>query len=166
MHKITLWGGTNRWPFIVGSAIVDDEHAVLLSRYHYRLHHSGYVIRHEGRAGNDILLSADVARLMGWTVPEGHCIDFIDRDKLNCQSSNLRVVTKSVDMANRDLQSNNTSGHHGICWSADRAMWRARIKVNGKSIHLGYFTDIEEAARKVNDAYSYYFPEVPVPNVL
>lgn len=39
-----------------------------------------------------------------------------------------------------------SSKYRGVCWLKERKAWRARIEVNGKREHLGYFNTEEEAA--------------------
>lgn len=60
---------------------------------------------------------------------------------------NLRDVTNSINQQNqRGPKSNNKSGHLGVSWHTWNGKWRAEIRVNGKSIHLGYFNDVRVAA--------------------
>jgi len=40
-----------------------------------------------------------------------------------------------------------SSRYRGVCWLRQRKAWRARIEVNGKRLHLGYFESEEDAAR-------------------
>ncbi len=80
------------------------------------------------------------------TPPEGLEVDHIDRDTLNNQRANLRWVTPTVNLRNRNLQRNNTSGFRGVCWSKKAGKWSAQIKVNGKLVNLGYFESLKAAA--------------------
>lgn len=43
--------------------------------------------------------------------------------------------------------SNNTSGIKGVFWDTQKNKWAARIMFEYKTIHLGFFTDIGDAAR-------------------
>lgn len=56
---------------------------------------------------------------------------------------NCYWATREEQAKNRRMFRSNTSGVCGI--SPVRGRWRARIRVNGKGIHLGYF-DTREAA--------------------
>lgn len=58
---------------------------------------------------------------------------------------NLRVCTDRQNNHSRDKYVNNTSGFKGV-W-LDRNKYRASIKVDGKTIHLGTFPTPEDAAR-------------------
>ena len=77
-------------------------------------------------------------------------IDHINRNRSDNRISNLREVTNKQNMQNAGKYSHNTSGHPGVSWHKRDSKWVACIMHNQKSIHLGYFTNIEEsiAARK------------------
>ncbi len=72
-------------------------------------------------------------------------VDHIDRDKLNNHYKNLRYVTRSENGMNVSKKTNNTSGYPGVTWHKATNKWHARIKVNSKYIHLGYFETQSEA---------------------
>jgi len=67
-----------------------------------------------------------------------HVIDHIDENKLNNSMDNLRVVTQSHNKMN-------ISSVKGYAWDKQAGKWRAEIRVNGKSKHLGRFATEEEA---------------------
>jgi len=73
-------------------------------------------------------------------------IDHINRDKGDNRWSNLRHVSRSVNMRNRPLVSNNRSGVIGVCWSKSTGKWQVLISIeSGKQKHLGVFEDFDEA---------------------
>ena len=75
-----------------------------------------------------------------------HDIDHIDRDRSNNRIRNLRDVTESVNLQNQCLTGRkNSSGLLGVCWYSRYNKWNASIRVNGRSINLGYFCTKEEA---------------------
>ncbi len=90
--------------------------------------------------------------------PEGE-IDHIDGNPANNRWSNLREATRTENNRNRSTQSNNTSGVTGVVWLARRGKWRASIVVNRRKIHLGYFTEFEEAVAARCAAEVKYFGE-------
>lgn len=75
-------------------------------------------------------------------------IDHIDNDGLNCRKYNLRVATVSQNQMNRySRNKNNTSGYKGISWHAGAGRWRARVHINGRRKHIGFFGSPEAAAK-------------------
>lgn len=84
--------------------------------------------------------------------PEGMEVDHSDNNGLNNQKSNLRIATHWQNLANRALQKNNTSGYRGVSWSKQAKKWWAQIYVDSKTVHLGLFDDVKEAARAYNEA--------------
>jgi hypothetical protein len=82
-------------------------------------------------------------------------IDHIDNDQTNNKIENLRAASGSEQQGNKSVQTNNTSGFKGVSFSSKRnnsRPWRAYIKDNGVSVHLGYFISAEEAARAYDTA--------------
>ncbi len=79
-------------------------------------------------------------------------IDHINGDKLDNRIENLRAATVGQNQHNRKTNANNTSGYKGVSWHKAKKKWVSRIKLEGKSIHLGYFDNVEEAAEVVRKA--------------
>lgn len=78
-------------------------------------------------------------------------VDHIDLDRANDRWSNFRLASHSQNMANRAVFSNNHLGVKGVRRDANMKSkpFRARIYVDGRSKHLGYF----ETAELANAAY-------------
>ena len=74
-------------------------------------------------------------------------VDHADRNGLNNTRRNIRPCSRAENMANTGLQSNNKSGYKGVNWDGNKSKWKARIKVNGKTVTIGRFHTAEEAAR-------------------
>jgi len=86
-----------------------------------------------------------------WSMSNNHRlgnleIDHLDRDTANNRPENLRPATRSENARNIGLRIDNTSGIRGVCWLKARMKWSARIKRDGKFIHIGDFTTKAEAA--------------------
>jgi len=76
---------------------------------------------------------------------KGKFIDHIDGDGLNNTRDNLRFCTR-IENARNCRHRNETSQYRGVFWAKDRAKWRSKIKISGKQIDLGHFTDEKNAA--------------------
>ena len=72
-------------------------------------------------------------------------VDHRDVDKSKDNWANLRPATKPQNEANRGKNRNNTSGFKGVSFNRDRSKWSAKIGINGKLKHLGYFASAESA---------------------
>lgn len=83
-----------------------------------------------------------------WAMKMGHWpdeVDHINGDPADNRIENLRSVSHSVNGRNLKLKANNRSGFCGV-HQAPSGRWKALITVNRKSITLGTFDTIEEAA--------------------
>ncbi len=79
-------------------------------------------------------------------------IDHINHNGMDNRISNLRLIRQADNNRNQSLSKNNTTGVTGVYKSNGRKLpWCARIKVNRKYIHLGYFATLDEA-RRVREA--------------
>lgn len=85
--------------------------------------------------------------------------DHIDGNGLNNQRRNLRPCTTAQNAANQTQQKGRSSLYKGVSWRKGRNKWRAGIKVNGKQINLGDFTNETEAALAYNKAAAEHFKE-------
>ena len=86
-------------------------------------------------------------------------IDHINGITNDNRIANLRSVSKTENQRNKKLSRNNTSGFTGVFWGKQYNKWIARVKVNNKNIHLGSYSDIEDAisARKAaNIKYGFH----------
>jgi hypothetical protein len=72
-------------------------------------------------------------------------IDHIDNDKLNNTISNLRWCSSQENNHNRSLSKNNTSSIKGVSWNKRFNKWEVYIMFNYKRIHIGLFTNLEDA---------------------
>jgi len=78
---------------------------------------------------------------------EPNIIDHIDGNKLNNRIKNLRSVTQTANLCNRNKpKKNSKSGYIGVSWHIRANRWQANINVNSKDTHLGLFDTAEEAS--------------------
>lgn len=97
-------------------------------------------------------------RLLNET-PEGMITDHIDGDTLNNRKSNLRDATYQDNNRNASLRKDNKSGCPGVSFHKGSQKWMARIKIDGKDKHLGYFDGVNNAIsarREANKKYGYH----------
>ncbi|EGG2795312.1 HNH endonuclease [Salmonella enterica subsp. enterica serovar Kentucky] len=85
------------------------------------------------------------------TLKPGEEIDHINHVRDDNRLSNLRKVSRSVNMKNKSLNKNNASGAHDVYFDKRRNKWHVRITVNWVRKHVGYFESLEDAtaARKL-----------------
>ena len=76
-------------------------------------------------------------------------IDHIDGNKLNNSVDNLRITTSQGNDQNRTTIK-------GYCWNKRANKWKAHITLNGRLIHLGYFTTEQEARQAYLNAKPIY----------
>jgi hypothetical protein len=98
--------------------------------------------------------------------PNDMMVDHINHDILDNRKENLRIVTRSQNLRNRDLGKNNKSGCNGVNWHKESQKWIARITVNKKVIYLGVYDNLDEAIRVRKEAEIKYFGEYQNKNVI
>lgn len=72
-------------------------------------------------------------------------IDHINGDRSDNRFCNLRIATHSENQHNRGRQINNRSGAPGVHWANREQRWIAKIKINGKTRHIGAFIELSAA---------------------
>ena len=87
--------------------------------------------------------------ILGLTRGDGLEADHINGNGLDNRRANLRLANHKDNARNRKIGRNNSSGAKGVCWDRTHQKWLARIVVDGRSLFLGRFDDIERAI----DAY-------------
>jgi hypothetical protein len=127
-----------------------------------RFNHEGYIIIdirvNKQRYTKRVHILMAIAFI---TNPDGKsCVDHIDNDKSNNKSSNLRWATHSQNGQNKSMMSNNTSGVKGVFWDKTKNKYQSYINIDGVRIHLGTFTNIEDAKQarmiKANALYGVF----------
>jgi hypothetical protein len=85
--------------------------------------------------------------------------DHINGNTLDNRRSNLRNCTHQQNMWNKPKSKANNSGYKGVFYMKSSKMYRATITMNGKTINLGTFYYIKQAAIAYNLAASKYHGE-------
>lgn len=142
------------------SAKVDAEDYERLSRYKWRVcrkngrttvYAERTIRKRDGRYSRMLMHR----QIMG-DVGEGKVIDHANGDGLDNRRGNLRAATAAENSWNR-RGGDGRSGYKGVSLSREKKKWRAAIFVNGRRHHLGYFADVQEAARAYDAAARRHF---------
>lgn len=139
----------------------DLEDYDLIRDYCWSINKNGYVVSIDKDTRKTILLHRIVINCQDNLMPDhihGKGTRYDNR------KSNLRIATKQQNGMNAALSKNNTSGVTGVIWHKRDNVWQARIKVNYKYIHLGYFNSFEDAVKARKEAEEKYFGEFSYDN--
>lgn len=90
--------------------------------------------------------------------------DHENHNTLDNRRNNLRSCTIQQNRFNQKIRVNNTSGFKGVSWCEKLKKWWSYIRVNGRTLHLGYFLLIKDAARAYDKAAKRYFGVFANPN--
>lgn len=136
-------------------AKIDDSDYVFLNKFKWKAAKHGkklYAARNTSRTLNNGKQTSLHMHTVIMGTPKGMETDHIDNDGLNNQRKNLRICTRAQNQRNKGIYKSNTSGFKGVSWHTCKKMWRAIIKVNNKQIHLGEFSNKEDAYKAYCDA--------------
>jgi hypothetical protein len=73
-------------------------------------------------------------------------VDHADNNRTNNRIENLRECTNQQNSFNAQISKNNTSGVKGVSWDKSRNKWQSKTMFGRKTVHLGRFNTIDEAA--------------------
>jgi len=138
-------------------AIVDDADFDWLMQWRWHVSEKGYAIRYSNR--KRIRMHRFITG-----VPLGEEVDHKNRNKLDNQRHNLRPATRAQQAYNRSKHKITTSPFKGVYWDKQKNKWHARIKLNRKFIHLGFFASDADAAKAYDEAAYIYFGEFAATN--
>lgn len=88
----------------------------------------------------------------GTPLKPGNIIDHINGNTHDNRKENLREISKSENAQNTKTRVDNKLGIKGVSYDPPTGRYRAEITVNKKTIRLGRFTTLEEAAKARKDA--------------
>jgi len=77
-------------------------------------------------------------------------VNHINFNRTDNRVENLEIVTTRENSNKKHLKSSST--YTGVCWSKPAKKWQSSIQINGKTKHLGLFTDEIEAHRTYENA--------------
>ncbi|MDO8972095.1 MAG: HNH endonuclease signature motif containing protein [Saprospiraceae bacterium] len=90
-------------------------------------------------------------------------IDHINGIKTDNRINNLRECSPGENQQNRTPNKNSTSKFAGVSWFAKTKKWQARIGIQGKQKHIGYFTNELDAAFAYLEAKLQHHKFQPIP---
>lgn len=153
-------------------ALVDDQDYGWLNRYTWhtsgpRSSYSFYAVRAVHITKNKQRFEPMHRLILGLEPGDERQCDHIDGNGLNNQRSNLRICSIAENLRNaRKLSTKFTSKYKGVSRCKNSKRWRARIGVDQKQIHLGYFPSERIAAHAYNKAALKCFREFARLNIV
>lgn len=138
--------------------LVDEEDFERLSQYRWRIT--------DGYARSYINRKHVMMHRLLIDVPKGKEVDHINGNRLDNRKSNLRLVSRSQNSANKPAPGHNTSGYKGVSYRKDTGKYVAYINCMGKRERLGNFNNPEDAAKAYNEAAVRLYGEYAKLNVL
>lgn len=108
--------------------------------------------------------SSTAVRMHGQIMGSQH-VDHINHDGLDNRRSNLRIASIRQNAQNSRKRRGASSSYKGVYWDKQLKHFRARIVVDGRSVHLGLFKDEVDAAHAYDTAAVKYFGEFASPNL-
>jgi len=83
-------------------------------------------------------------------------LDHINHVRTDNRITNLRIATHRENVRNKSMASNNTSGHTGVSFNKATNKYFAYVHADYKQINLGYFENIEDAAKAAREGREHY----------
>ncbi len=77
-------------------------------------------------------------------------VDHINGVRHDNRPANLRAASYAENNWNYRIPSTNTSGVKGVYWNGRWKKWQATVRVNGRRISVGYFSDLQIASKAIN----------------
>lgn len=134
------WAANLRWFRTIAGYVVGNFGGKQLF-----LHRLVCYVRHElrGAAPKD----PEARFRVFWMAPTW-VVDHIDRDPLNNQRSNLRMVDQTLNNFNQSPRREGASVP-GVSFHAEKGCWYAKTKIDGRTINVGRFRTERQAERAI-----------------
>lgn len=129
--------------------LVDESDYDSVKNYSWNTNATGYAYAYVKGSGRKERKTVTMHRLL-MNPKNGLRVDHINRNKLDNRRSNLRICTNSQNAGNSIGYSKKTKFKGLDLLPTGR--WRARINIDGKSIHLGVAATEQEAASMYDEA--------------
>ena len=86
-------------------------------------------------------------------------IDHININKSDNRWCNLREANNGQNQSNALVYKSNKIGIKGVRWQKHHKKYEARLRFNKKTMSLGYYDDVEDAAKAYKNAAKFYHKE-------
>ena len=124
-------------------ALIDNDMFGYLNQWKWYAHKSGftyYAERHEENRKTIIMHRVIMKAKKGQISDHRNC------DGLDNRRKNLRFATRSQNGQNQRINIKGSSKYKGVSWHKRDQIWRAKIKLHGRFIHLGNYHNETVAA--------------------
>lgn len=91
---------------------------------------------------------------------ERHSLDRINPAG-NYEPGNVRWADRATQSRNTRLHCTSKTGIRGVSWSDEKRKWRVAIYVDNRQRHVGYFDDLDTAAKARKEAEAKLWGNTP-----
>lgn len=134
--------------------LIDIEDIDFICEHCWHVIKNGYVCR-KTNDGKSIYLHRVLTRC-----EIGEECDHINLNKLDNRKNNLRLCNRAQNQRNQNPRKDKlTSKYRGVDWYKKGNCWRVRVRIHGKEMFLGYFTNEKAAANAYNLYAKIYFKD-------
>lgn len=141
-------GAGNDRGILIAHALVDDEDWQRFAAFRWRLA-NGYAVSTASTrnpVGPELNRTYFLHRLiLSLGLHDGRYTDHINRDRLDCRRSNLRIVSRPQNNQNQTPRKGGTSRYRGVNFHPHSGLWHVRVTVAGKTYSGGYFKNEDDA---------------------
>lgn len=148
---------TKRIPLTRGyEAIVDNEDYEYLCQWKWHIDPGkNKPYAYAWHDGTTISMSRIVISRMGVNIPKGCVVSYENNNSLDNRRNNLKIVKNGRQV--KTHYKNNTSGQIGVYLEKRVNKWRARLRLNRKTIDLGLYKEKEDAIAARKEAERKYW---------
>lgn len=137
--------------------LIDVEDYARFSGHRLRLNDGGYATITNRCHGDSILLHRQII-----SAPKGLMVDHKNQDRLDNRRENLRLCTRSQNMANHKVHAQRS----GVHWHTQNRKWQASVG----GVYQGTFTDWDAAAscynQRAKEKYGEFAITIPCKSML
>lgn len=141
---------------------IDKEDKEKVDMYYWEFNSQGHVVHRLHPSGKFLLLHRIIMGAKDGEIVDHKTHPDYPNPIVDNRKSNLRITTPLNNSRNKCKTKANTSGVTGVSWCKRSQKWCAQIGVNRKTIHLGYFDNLEDAAPSKKRSGRKIFQEVSI----